>query len=164
MADFGNVYKESFHDVYKYVLSLCQDELIAEEITQATFCKAMENFDRFKGNCSLFVWLCQIAKHTYFTLYKKRKKCVSESEYNALMTESSDLESKYIDKETSKRLYQLLHTLNEPYKEVFMLRVFGELPYSQISELFSKTDSWARLIFYRAKKELRRQLSDAYDL
>lgn len=160
MTDFESIYNEWFHDVYKYTLSLCQNETMAEEVTQATFCKALESIDKFKGNCSLFVWLCQIAKHTYFTLYRKQKRCVSESEFDISMAELPDFESEYIDGETSKQLHKLLHELNEPYKEVFMLRVFGELPYFQIGELFSKTDSWARLIFYRAKKELWRRLNE----
>ena len=57
-------------------------------------------------------------------------------------------------------LYARLHRLTEPYKEVFSLRVFGELSFSQIGELFGKTDSWARLVFYRAKKDLRRGLDE----
>jgi RNA polymerase sigma-70 factor (ECF subfamily) len=57
----------------------------------------------------------------------------------------------------AKRLHVLLHNLDEPYKEVFTLRVFAELPFSQIGELFGKTDSWARLIFYRAKKQLQEE-------
>ena len=160
MTDFENIYNEYFHDVYKYMLSLCQNETMAEEVTQATFCKAMESIDSFKGKCSLFVWLCQIAKNTYFTLYKKQKRRVSESEFETSIVALPDFESEYIDSETSKRLHQLLHELSDPYKEVFMLRVFGELPYSQIGELFSKTDSWARLIVYRAKKELWRRLNE----
>ena len=71
---------------------------------------------------------------------------------------STDIESAYLDKENVKRLHILLHNLKEPYKEVFTLRVFGELPFSQIAELFGKTDSWARLIFYRAKKQLQEDL------
>ena len=67
-----------------------------------------------------------------------------------------NLETDYLDKDMVKRLHVLLHNLNEPYKEVFTLRMFGELPYSQIGELFEKTDSWARLIFYRAKNNYRR--------
>lgn len=66
-----------------------------------------------------------------------------------------DVETAYLDREDARKLHILLHNLNEPYKEVFTLRVFGELPFSQIGELFGKTDSWARLIFYRAKKQLQ---------
>ena len=155
---FENIYNEYFYDVYKYILSLCQNETTAEEVTQATFCKALEGIDSFRGNCSHFVWLCQIAKNTYFTLYRKQKNCAPESELDASMTACPDFESEYMDKETARRLHQLLHGLPEPYKEVFMLRVFGELPYSQIGELFGRTASWARVIFYRAKKQIMEAL------
>ena len=44
--------------------------------------------------------------------------------------------------------------MREPYKEVFTLRVFGELPFEKIAVLFGKTPNWARVTFYRAKKEI----------
>ena len=151
--DFEQIYKEHFTDVYKYVLSISRDESVAEEITQETFFKALQNIDKFDGECKLYVWLCQIAKNTYFSLYKKRKRYTSSEETE--ITSDVDIETDYLDKETTRRLHVLLHNLDEPYKEVFTLRVFGELPFLQIGELFGKTDSWARLIFYRAKKQLQ---------
>lgn len=160
MTDFETIYSEHFHSVYKYVISLCQNEAVAEDVTQETFYKAMESLDKFNGNCKIFVWLCQIAKNTYFTLYKKQKSLVSESDFDLSAQTVSDFESKYLDNETSKSLHLLLHEMNEPHKEVFTLRVFGELQFSQIGEIFGKTDSWARLVFYRAKNELRRKLDE----
>ena len=154
MADFGEIYSEYFSDVYKYVLSLCMDEAIAEEITQETFFKAMQHIDKFNGSCKLYVWLCQIAKNTYFTFHKKKKHIASDLD-TGIPDISFNLETDYLDKDTAKRLHIELHHLVEPYKEVFTLRVFGELPFSQIGDLFGKTDSWARLIFYRAKKQLQ---------
>lgn len=157
MPDFGKIYTEYFSDVYKYILSLCRNESLAEEVTQETFFKAMRNIDKFNGDCKLYVWLCQIAKNTYFTLVKKQKHIASDEDVEH-QDFSADIESVYLDKENARRLHILLHNLNEPYKEVFTLRVFGELPFSQIGELFGKTDSWARLIFYRAKKQLQEDL------
>lgn len=157
MADFGEIYSEYFLDVYKYVLSLCMDEVFAEEVTQETFFKAMQKIDSFNGSCKLYVWLCQIAKNTYFTLYKKRKRIVSDLD-ESVSDVTYNLETDYLDKDTVKQLHTHLHNLSEPYKEVFTLRVFAELPFSQIGELFGKTDSWARLIFYRAKKQLQEVL------
>lgn len=154
MADFGEIYSEYFSDVYKYVLSLCMSETVAEEITQETFFKAMQHINKFNGSCRLYVWLCQIAKNTYFTFYKKKKSIVLELDTD-MPDISFNLERDYVDKDTAKRLHFELHNLSEPYKEVFSLRVFGELPFLQIGELFGKTDSWARLIFYRAKKQLQ---------
>ncbi|ADY55482.1 RNA polymerase, sigma-24 subunit, ECF subfamily [Syntrophobotulus glycolicus DSM 8271] len=152
--DFGEIYSEYFSDVYKYVLILCHSEAIAEEVTQETFFKALRQIDQFNGSCKLSVWLCQIAKNTYFSLSKKRKLTVPDLDAD-LPAITSGLEDHFFDQEAARQLHVLLHRLNEPYKEVFTLRVFGELPFSQIGELFGKTDSWARLIFYRAKKQLQ---------
>lgn len=157
MTDYGEVYTKYFSNVYKYVLALSGNEAIAEEITQETFFKAMRHMDEFNGRCKLYVWLCQIAKNTYFSFYKKQKKngVSVDTDFSQSIL---DIEKDYLDKEAVKQLHVLLHNLNEPYKEVFTLRVFGELPFSQIGELFGKTDSWARVIFYRAKKQLQEEL------
>lgn len=157
VPEFGEIYTEYFTDVYKYILSLCQNETMAEEIAQETFFKAMGGIEQFNGSCKLYVWLCQIAKNTYFTYTKKQKRFVPETEIE-IPDLSFDLEKTYLDKEMVKKLHVLLHNLGEPYKEVFTLRVFGELSFLQIGELFQKTDSWARVIFYRAKKQLQEEL------
>ena len=154
MQDFEKIYAEYFSDVYRYTLSLSQNESVAEEITQEAFFKALRHIDRFNGNCKLYVWLCQIAKNTYFSYYKNEKRCCSESDVDQVDI-AVDLEKTFLDNDTAKRLHYLLHHLREPYKEVFTLRVFGDLPFAQIGELFGKSDSWARLVFYRAKKELQ---------
>ena len=160
MEDFEAIYVQHFDGVYKYVFSLCRNETIAEEITQEAFYRAMEHIDKFEGKCKLYVWLCQIAKNTFLTYAKKQKRYVPETDVDLSQQIEPSFESEILDKETLWKLHKLLHGLSEPYKEVFSLRVFGELPFSQIGELFGKSDSWARLIFYRAKKELRRNLDE----
>lgn len=160
MEDFEAIYVQHFDGVYKYVFSLCRNETMAEEITQETFYRAMEHIDKFEGKCKLYVWLCQIAKNTFLTYAKKQKRHVSETDIDLSQQIEPSFENEILDKETVWKLHKLLHELSDPYKEVFSLRVFGELPFSQIGELFGKSDSWARLIFYRAKKELRRDLDE----
>ena len=160
MEDFEAIYVQHFDGVYKYVFSLCRNETMAEEITQETFYRAMEHIDKFEGKCKLYVWLCQIAKNTFLTYAKKQKRHVSETDIDLSKQVEPSFENEILDKETVWKLHKLLHELSDPYKEVFSLRVFGELPFSQIGELFGKSDSWARLIFYRAKKELRRNLDE----
>lgn len=157
IPDFESIYTDYFADVYKYILSICRNESVAEEITQETFFKAMRNIDQFNGSCKLYVWLCQIAKNTYFTYCKKEKRFTPETDIEQ-PDPGIDLERSYLDKDDARQLHILLHKLDEPYKEVFTLRVFGDLPFSQIGELFGKTDSWARLVFYRAKKRLQEDM------
>ena len=160
MEDFEAIYVQHFDGVYKYVFFLCRNETMAEEITQETFYRAMEHIDKFEGKCKLYVWLCQIAKNTFLTYAKKQKRHVSETDIDLSKQIEPSYENEILDKETVWKLHKLLHELSDPYKEGISLRVFGELPFSQIGELFGKSDSWARLIFYRAKKELRRNLDE----
>lgn len=156
MKGFDDIYNLYFKDVYKYILALSKNETIAEEVTQETFFKAMKSIKEYKGSCKLYVWLCQIAKNTYYTLYQKEKRLVPMLNEDAFTIDN--VESRFFDKDTAKRLHILLHNLKEPYKEVFTLRVFGELPFAQIGELFEKSDSWARVIFYRAKAKLKEEI------
>lgn len=157
MADIEDIYLEYFDDVYKFVFSLCRSEDVAEEITQETFYKAIKNIEKFNGKCKLYVWLCQIAKNTYFSYSKKQKKFLQVDEKVFVTT---NVEKDLLQKETVWEIHRELHNLKEPYKEVFTLRVFGELSFSKIGELFGKTDGWARLIFYRAKEQIRRNLNE----
>lgn len=151
MTEFEKIYSEYFTDIYKYALSLCHNETVAEDIAQETFIKAIENINFFKGGCTLKVWLCQIAKNTYFSYYKKSKKIVGQ---NTELPDDS-FELKLIDKDTAFEIHKALHNLDEPYKEVFSLRIFSELSFAQIGELFRKTESWARVTFHRAKIKLK---------
>ena len=154
MVEFEKIYSEYFTDIYKFALSLCHNEVIAEDITQETFIKALEHIKNFKGDCKLSVWLCQISKNIYFSLYKKNKKI---TENNIELADES-FELKLIDKVTAFEIHKILHSLDEPYKEVFSLRIFSELSFAQIGELFKKTESWARVTFHRAKIKLKEDI------
>jgi RNA polymerase sigma-70 factor (ECF subfamily) len=154
VTDFNEIYSLYFRDVYKYVLSISRDEMIAEEITQETFFKALKNIDKFDGKCKLYVWLCQIAKNTFFTYRKKEKYHEDLTEAENILVEST-IEQSLLSKESVFNIHKELHSLDEPYKEVFMLRVFGDLSFSQIGSLFEKTESWARVTYHRAKIKLK---------
>lgn len=159
--DFEDIYKEHFFGVYKYILSLCRDTSLAEEIAQETFYRAMENFSRFRGDSPLFVWLCQIGKNTWYRHTRRQKRISPEIPADMPAGHEPSMEERLFDREDAGRLHRLLHELPEPYREVFSLRTFGELPFAQIGELFGKTDSWARLVYYRAKNELRRKFYES---
>lgn len=163
MQEFETIYTEHFHDVYAYIFSLCADVSLAEEITQEAFYKALNHLDHFDGKCRLFVWLCQIAKNTLFTHLKKQKRESAVFEDCFTGGANAAIENDLIDRENVLLLESLLQQLQDPYKEVFTLRVFGELDFAKIGMLFGKSDSWARVVYYRAKKELRRKF-DEYSL
>lgn len=153
MEEFDKIYNQYFKDVYLFILKLSNDAKLSEEITQETFFKAMNSIESFKGNCKVSVWLCQIAKNTYFTYLNKQKRYIDNSsiENDYILS----FEDELLNKENRFYIHKILHDLEEPYKEVFTLRVFGELSYLDIGRLFDKTENWARVIFYRAKNKIR---------
>lgn len=157
MTDFPEVYHLYFRDVYRYVLSLCRNESMAEEITQETFYKALEKLDNFDGKCKISVWLCQIAKNTYISMCRKDQNRKSHSDID-FSKASYNFEESFFDKETAFTIHKVLHTLEEPYKEVFSLRVFGELSFKQIAELFGRTETWARVTYHRARLKIKEAL------
>ncbi len=155
MTEFERIYKENYQIVYRYVLSLCQNAFLAEELTQEAFVKAMEQMERFEGKCQLYVWICQIAKNTYYSFLRKQKHLAKEDPVSA---QTAGPEDAFLDREAAKQIFHLMNQLPQPYQEVFAQRVLGELSFSQIGVLHGKTDSWARLVYYRAKKRIKEEL------
>ncbi len=153
MTDFEKIYSENADFIYKYLLKLCGNNHIAEELTQETFFRAYMNFKNLRNQAKAPVWLCQIAKNTYFAWYKEQKKFRS-FEVSDESKDDFDIESFFEKRELSEKAFACLHELDEPYKEVFMLSVFGQLSLKEISKLFGKSESWARVTFYRAKQKL----------
>ena len=151
--DFGDIYEKYFRDVYLFILTISKSADIAEEITQATFFKALKEYKNFKGDRYMKSWLCQIAKNLYVDQVRKKKiYSLEEVKEAAAFT---DIEESMIDKNDAISIYKILHCLEEPYKEVFTLRVLGELSFKEIADIFNKNDSWARVTYYRARVKIQ---------
>lgn len=157
MTELEDIYNNYFKYVYLYIYSLSGDKHIAEDITSETFMKAISSIDSFKGNCDIRVWLCQIAKNTYYSYLRKNKKLVN---IDSLLNQEGDLdvEKEICISEEYKKIHEILHRLDEPYKEVFILRAFGELSFKQIASIFGKSDNWACVTYHRAKNKIREKL------
>lgn len=158
MKGFDEVYNEYFQDVYRYALAISRSSQAAEEITQETFFRALKKIDSFRGDCDIRAWLCKIAKNEYFRMLEKGK--LHTEEPRAEPPAQPDTEEDFIKKEDAFHIYQALHQIEEPYKEVFSMRVFGELPFKKIGLIFGKTESWARVTYYRAKKKIQQRIEE----
>lgn len=154
--DFEEIYDLYFRDVYLFITSLCGNESIAEEVTQEAFFKALKSIDRFDGTKDIRAWLFTIAKNTYFSYHKKDKRLIhfdADSHDDMPDTGVTFLEG-LTNEEDAFIIHQFIHTMAEPYKEVFSLRVFGELPFMKIGKLFGKSAGWARVTYHRARKQV----------
>lgn len=162
MTQFEEIYRTYFNDVYLYIRRLSGNEELSEEITSETFFKAMRGVSGFRGDCDIRVWLCQIAKNCYYTYLKKvgRTDSIDDVELSELPSEESTIEEQCIKHEEAAQIRTVLHNVPEPYKEVFMWRVFAELSFKQIGQIFDKSENWACVTYHRAKTMIKSRLED----
>ena len=160
--EFDQIYSTYFKPVYVFVMQLSGNEYIAEEITSETFFKAINSIDSFRGDCDMRVWLCQIAKNTYFSYLKKNKKVLSidESDLQNVADPDAGIDVQIGEQEEARLIRNILHDMSDPYKEVFMWRVFGELSFKEIADLYGKTDNWACVTYHRARKMIQNRLEE----
>ena len=153
MLDLDSVYREEGALVYKYLCTLCHDEQLAEELTQETFYQALRSCDRFDNSCKVSTWLCQIAKHLWYRELERQKK------YADSLTEDVPAVDPSADEQIQGRepvieLFRRAHDLSTDAKEVFLLRIAGELGFREIGEIFGRSENWARVTYYRAKQKV----------
>lgn len=152
--NFEEIYHLYFQEVFLYIKSISNNESIAEEITQEAFFKALKAIDSFDGSKDIRAWLFTIAKNTYFSYYKKKKLQIDYDLFDDESDTGVTVLEHLMKEEDAIVIHQFLHTMGEPYKEVFSLRVFGELPFEKIGKIFTKSSGWARVTYYRARKQI----------
>ncbi|MBE5925321.1 MAG: RNA polymerase sigma factor [Lachnospiraceae bacterium] len=161
-SELDIIYRKYYNDVYHYSVAITGNRDFAEEITQNTFYKAITSINKFRGDCDIRAWLCRIAKNDYLNQIRKNKHFNSIQNYDELLEtipdEKTPVEKRIEDAETASEIKKHLEDMDEPYKTVFTLRVIHELSYSQIAKTFGKTESWARVTYYRAKAKISEQL------
>lgn len=148
MFDMDAAYREYAVMVYKFLLSLCYEEELAEELTQETFYQAVRSVDRYDGSCKVSTWLCQIAKHLWY----REMECRKRKGTSELTADMESLEKPV--EEQKMELFRKVHVLDEISKEIVLLRVTGAFSFKEIAELFGKNENWARVTYYRAKQKL----------
>lgn len=158
--DFEEIYTMYFRDIYLYLRSLSANENTAEELTQEVFFKAMKSLDSFDGSKDIRAWLFTIAKNTYFTLSKRQKRFACEELSDCIPDQRVQFTEYFEDEEQAFQIHQFLHNMKEPYKEVFSLRVFGELSFERIAALFGKKPGWARVTYHRARKQIMHYMKE----
>ena len=150
---FEEVYREYFEVVERYLLGQCKDTVLAEELAAETFFKVLHNLDRFRGQCDIRTWLFAVAKNCFFSHLRRADRCVSLDDA-PLADESADLEQQLMDRQQAMQIHKIIHDLEQPYKEVFSLRVFGQLSFKDIGMIFGKTQNWACVTYHRARQKI----------
>ena len=152
------VFEEYGMFVFKYLMTLCGNEELAEELTQETFYRAIRSSGKFDGSCKVSTWLCQIAKHIWYQELDKRRRWKEEplQENGA----GDGLESSYCRKEQTMEIMKAVHVLEENAKEVFLLCITGGFSFKEIGEICGRNENWARVTFYRAKQKVMKEVGE----
>ena len=160
MDDLSDIYKSYANEVHCFLLCLTSSEDLAEELTQETFYQAVKAIHRYNGECKISVWLCQIAKHSYYD-YLKRAKYRNHASIDYLTQTGVDIRSNedlpdiaLIKESTLRAIHQEIRQLQEPYAEIFLLRITLNMSFREIGDIYEKSENWARVTYYRAKCKL----------
>ena len=162
MDEFDEICRRCTPVVYRFLLSLCKDASLADELTAETFYQAYLHIGTFRGDCRVESWLCQIAKNALTKELRRQRRAVPFEDTHELAA-PDDIFELLADKEQAMRIHASLHRLKEPYREVFTLRVLGELHFRDIADLFGKSESWAKVTFYRAKDKLIEDMEEHHE-
>ena len=158
MENIDEIYKKYANLIKNYIFTITGDKSLSEEIMQETFIVAINQIDKFRGDCKIYVWLLSIAKKI---LYKETKKnnLINLLHIDDLeITDNKDIEVEFIKKDNKFKLYESIQKLDSNTREVMYLRLTGDFSFKEIGKILNKSENWARVIFFRGKKKLEEDL------
>lgn len=161
MSGFQEIYETYSRPVYRFLLALTRNETLAEDLLQDVFYQALLHIDRFEGRSSLYTWLCQIGKNAWLKECRRQKHhetCPME-EMGEMISKELTPEEQVIQREERMRVRQAIQRLSEPYKDVFILHTYADVKLKEIAELYGKSETWARVTYYRAKQKIIQEVS-----
>ena len=159
MTEFADIYETYFADVELYLLAICRDEALAEELTEQVFFRALKALPTFRGDCDIRTWLCAMARNAFVSHLRKEKPSQSIEELQ-IPDSRKTVEEWIVDQEQAMAIHRILHDLPEPYKEVFSLRIFGQLSFGDIGSLFGRTANWACVTYHRARQKIQSEMEE----
>ncbi len=158
-TDFEQIYRDYFREVELYLRAICKDPLLAEELTEQVFFQALKTLKTFRGDCDIRTWLCAIGRNCYLSHLRKSRPA-EDIDQIQVPDPRKTLEDRLVDKTQALAIHRVLHDLPEPYKEVFSLRVFGQLSFGDIGGIFGRTANWACVTYHRARQKIQEQMEE----
>lgn len=160
MYSIEDLYRQYFKDIYLYIKAISKNDDIAEEITQETFFKALKSIHSFRGDCDIRIWLIRIAKNTYLSYCEKNKRIAGIEPDTSIPDRHISIEEDIVRRENVKSANEILSHMEEPYQKVFRLRVFSELSFREIGNMYGKTEGWARVTYHRARLKIIKETEE----
>ncbi len=166
MDPFESIYKNNYPGIYGFLYRMCGSNELSEELTQETFYQAFVSFRRYNGNCSVFTWLAAVAKNVYFKHIRKNAGKILPPDFffkDAPTEEEECLPEMVTEKnEIVAKVRSAIALLPEKYKDVVVLRTYANLSFAEISGYLKISENSAKVIYFRAKNQLREDLKNEH--
>ena len=159
MTDFRKIYEEQASKVYRYLLCLTGSKQTAEELLAETFYQAMLHIGRYRGDSSILTWLCGIAGNLWKNELRRAGRFTgTPPELLPLKADAVSPEDTMIQSDEARRIRLAADGLPDHMRTVFLLRVLGDLSFREIAGILGKTESWARVTYYRARVKITEEV------
>lgn len=153
--NFVLLYDSYLDKIYRFLYFRTNHQETAEDLTSQTFLKAFDKINSFDPSKGTFQsWLYQIARNLLIDHYRVPRRNVELSAASNVPADSSperDTEQQF----TLAQVQNLLASLSEPAKELVVLRIWEELPYSEIAKIMDKSEASLKMQFSRIIASLR---------
>lgn len=149
-----------YQDIYRYLYSLCHDASLSEDLTSEVYLEVIKSIGGFREECDVKTWLFSIARRRWFHYLHKKKRQIE----TAALAEFEELTDKnaeegYYIRELAQRIYDILDDEQERVKTAVKMRLEGYSFY-EIGNALGISESSARVIYFRAKEKIRKQLKE----
>ena len=150
-----------------YIYRLTLDYDLTQDMLQETLLEMVKSLWRLRKIDRFWFWLCRTAlgkvQHHYRSEERKRKIKMSVIE-NWQLSEHDQIDqndglTNLQRKELSDVVFKAIKKLKFKYRNVLTLRCFEQMPYAEIAEILGCKEMRARVLFFRARHLLKRQLS-----
>jgi len=163
--EFEKIYREYYGSINKFLLKLCGDSTLSEELTQETFYRTYLSLHRFQGRSSIYTFIVSIAKHTYYKHIRKNKPLMPYDDIDeqvCLPQSHAGVDPLYIYEKKDERyaLRRMVDSLPEKYRDVILYRIYAEMSFEQVAKAMNITENSAKVLFHRAKKKLSEELKN----
>ena len=150
------IYRKYCKSVYRYLYGLTNDYELSEELMQETFYSAIKGIDKFRNECNIYSWLCQIAKNKWknYLIKNSKIKTIQYDESIENWLTKDDVEEQIEKIEIHKKIQELDLTT----RKIIYLRAIAGLTFKEIGEIICKSENYARVVFYRAKLNLKQNI------
>ncbi|NJL29808.1 MAG: sigma-70 family RNA polymerase sigma factor [Thermoanaerobaculia bacterium] len=163
---FDEFFNGYFGGLYRFAITRLRDEETTREVVQSTITKAIEALDRYRGEATLFTWMCGICRHEISAVYRQRKRAPLQLDLveetpeiraalDTLAFETEGPEDELRRKELARQVHLALDHLPPRYGQALEWKYFEGLPVAEIAARLHIGPKAAESVLSRAREAFR---------